>query len=118
MKYDLKVHSRSYKTTFMLKSLFHIRLWTDLIKICINANIMKFMTQFFNKCHFYVIEFFCDLRPSNLIITLTYVLMDNFCPCYFIYLVNFFYFRKKCSSIKNLTSVGMKTKSEVKITSV
>ena len=29
MKYDLKGHPRSYKTTFMLKSFFHIRLWTD-----------------------------------------------------------------------------------------
>ena len=53
-----------------------------------NANIMK--TQFFHKiiydlkCHFYVMEKFCDfftLRPSDLITTLTYVLMDNFCPC-------------------------------------
>ena len=29
MQYDLKGHPRSYKTTFMLKSFFHIRLWTD-----------------------------------------------------------------------------------------
>jgi hypothetical protein len=30
-------------------------------------------------------EKFCDfftLRPSDLITTLTYVLMDNFCPCF------------------------------------
>ena len=33
----------------------------------------------------YVIEKFCDfftLRPSGLITTLTYILMDNFCPCF------------------------------------
>ena len=38
------------------------------------------------KCHFYVMEKFCDLfilRPSDLITTLTYVLMDNFCPCFY-----------------------------------
>ena len=29
MQYDLKGHPRSYKTTFMPKSLQHIRLWTD-----------------------------------------------------------------------------------------
>ena len=29
-----------------------------LMKICINTNIMK--TQFFQKCHFYVMEKFCD----------------------------------------------------------
>ena len=52
------------------------------------ANIMK--TQFFHKiiydlkCHFYVIKKFCDLftlRPSELNRTLTYAIMDNFCPC-------------------------------------
>ena len=35
--------------------------------------------------HFYDMEKFCDfftLRPSDLNITLTYVLMDNFCPCF------------------------------------
>ena len=45
-----------------------------------DANIMK--AQFFPS--FYVMEKFCDLftlRPSDLITTLTYVLMDNFCPC-------------------------------------
>ena len=30
MKYDLKGHSRSYKTTFKPKSFQHIRLWIDL----------------------------------------------------------------------------------------
>ena len=37
------------------------------------------------KCNFYVIEKFCDfftLRTSDLITPLTYVLMDNFCPCF------------------------------------
>ena len=51
-----------------------------LMKICMNASIMK--TQF--EMHFYVMEKFCvffTLRPSNLNTTLTYVLIDNFCPC-------------------------------------
>ena len=33
----------------------------------------------------YVMEKLCDfltLRPSDIISTLTYVLMDNFCPCF------------------------------------
>ena len=34
---------------------------------------------FSHKCHFYGIEKFC---PSDLITTLTYVLMDNFCPSF------------------------------------
>ena len=60
-----------------------------LIKICMNANIIK--TQFFIKlnmiwnvsfCYGEVLWFFVTLRPSNLITTLTYVLMDNLCPCY------------------------------------
>ena len=50
-----------------------------------NANIIK--TQFFHKiindlkCHFYVMDKFHDcftLRTSDLIATLTNVLMDNF----------------------------------------
>ena len=35
--------------------------------------------------HFYVMEKFCDfftLRSSDLNTTLTYVLMDYFCPCF------------------------------------
>ena len=52
------------------------------MKICMNANTMK--TQFSHKivhdlkCHLYVMEKFCDVftfRPSDLIITLTYVLI-------------------------------------------
>ena len=31
------------------------------------------------NCHFDVIENFCDFFYFT---TLTYVLMDNFCPCY------------------------------------
>ena len=37
------------------------------------------------KCHFYIIEKFCDfftLRHSDQNTTLTYILMDNFCPCF------------------------------------
>ena len=35
--------------------------------------------------HFYDMEKFCDfftLRPFDLNITFTYVLIDNFCPCF------------------------------------
>ena len=40
--------------------------------------------------HSYVMEKFCDfitLRPSDLITALTYVLLDNFCPCFKVPLV-------------------------------
>ena len=53
-----------------------------LMKICMNAYIKK--TQIFHKCHFYLMEKVCDsftLKPFDLISTLTYVRMDNFCPC-------------------------------------
>ena len=59
-----------------------------LIKICMNANIKKthfFLKYYDLKCHFYVMEKFCiflTLRPFDLITSLTYVLMDNFCPCF------------------------------------
>ena len=60
-----------------------------LMPIYINANIR--MIPFFHKIydlkrHFYAIEQYCDfftLRPSDLNKTWTYVLMDNFCPCFF-----------------------------------
>ena len=51
-----------------------------------NVNIIK--TQLFHnfiydlKCNFWVMGEFCDfftLRPSDLIATLTNILMDNFC---------------------------------------
>ena len=49
-----------------------------------NANIMKrqYMTGnvTFMVWRSFVI-FFTLLRPSDLIVTLTYVLMDNICPC-------------------------------------
>ena len=32
--------------------------------------------------------YFFTLRPSDLIITLTYVVMDNFCPCFLISLIH------------------------------
>ena len=35
------------------------------------------------KIHFYVMETFFTLRPSDLNTTLNYVLMDNFCPCFY-----------------------------------
>ena len=72
MKYDLKGLPRSYKTTFMPKSFVSGPI---LIKICMNANIMK--TKFFHECHFYIIEkFFIALRPLRPYYNLD-VLTDN-----------------------------------------
>ena len=55
-----------------------------LMKILMNSIMLK--TQFFKlndlKCHFYVMEKFCDFfftLLSDLITTLTYVFIDNFC---------------------------------------
>ena len=50
----------------MLKSFNHIRLWTDLMKVCMNANIM--MTQFFIYVTFKLLRSFAIfiLRPSDL----------------------------------------------------
>ena len=48
--------------------------------------------------HFYVMEkflFFVNLRPSDLNTTLTYVLMDNFCPCFIMILVMFLNWSKR-----------------------
>ena len=62
MKYDLKGHPMSYKTTFMPKCSNSFVYVPILIKISMNANILK--TQIFQRsnmtCHFYVIEKFCD----------------------------------------------------------
>ena len=66
--HDLKGHPRSNKTTFMPKSFKKIRLWTDSDEIGMNANIMK--RKLFHKCHFHVMEKFCEfftLRPANLV---------------------------------------------------
>ena len=53
-----------------------------LMKICMNANIMK--TQYMTCYVTFMLwrSFFFTLRPSDLITTLTYVLKDNFCPCF------------------------------------
>ena len=61
----------SYKTTFMPKSFY------------MNANIMKtnFLNVTFMLWRSFVIFF--TLRPANRITTLTYVIMDNFCPCFY-----------------------------------
>ena len=45
-----------------------------LMKICIKANIMKTQLN--------VTFMFFSLRPSDLTTILTYILMDNFCPCF------------------------------------
>ena len=64
------------------------------MNISMNANIMKILSITIKvTCdHFYVIERLCGLpkafRSANLIITLAYVLVDNFCHCFLIY----FYF--------------------------
>ena len=55
-----------------------------------------FMALNMTSSHFNVIERFRDFftfRPSDLITTLTYVLMDNCCPCLRLIIINFF-FRK------------------------
>ena len=69
-----------------------------LMKICMNVN--KIKTHFFHwiiihlKCHFYVVDqfwwIFFTLRPSDLIRTLTCVLINNFCPCLRFW-ITFFY---------------------------
>ena len=57
-----------------------------LIKICMNDNIVKI--QFFHKVIWNVTFMLWKsfviflLIHSDLITTLTYVLMDNFCPCF------------------------------------
>ena len=85
MKYGLHCRIRpllcqTHASTFVYRPI--------LMKICINANIMK--TQYLHriiydlKCYFHVMKKDCafsTLRPSDLITTLTYVLMDNLCPC-------------------------------------
>ena len=91
MKYDLKAHLRSNKTTFKPKSFYTFVYGLILIKICMNATIMK--TQFFIKLYvydlkyqFYFMEKFCyffTVRPSELITTLTNILIDNFYTLFF-----------------------------------
>ena len=43
-------HRMSYKATFMLKSFWHIHLWIDLMKNCVNAGTM--MIQIFHKIRY------------------------------------------------------------------
>jgi hypothetical protein len=84
MKYDLKGHPRSYKTTFMQNHSSTFVYGPILMKICMNADIIKmqYMTWIVTFCFGEVLWIFL-LRPSDLITNLTYVLMDNFCPCFF-----------------------------------
>ena len=62
VKFDLKGHPRSLLCKKKSRTFVYGPI---LIKICINANIMK--THFFNKiihdlkCYFYVMEKFCNL---------------------------------------------------------
>ena len=85
MKYDLIGHPRSSMNIFMPNLSSTLVNWPILMKICKNANIKN--TQFFHKIiydlkfHFMLwrrFVFFFTLRPSDLITTLTYVLMDIF----------------------------------------
>ena len=78
-KYDPKGHPRSYKTILCQNHSSTLSYGPILMKILISWR------QFFHRWHFYIIEKFCyffTLRPSDLNTTLTYVLMDNFCPCF------------------------------------
>ena len=78
----------SYKSTFMPNHSSTFVYEPILMNICMNDNIMK--THFHEiiydlKGHFYVIRsfvIFFTLQPSDLITTLSYILMDNFCPCF------------------------------------
>ena len=77
MKYKLKGHSRpllcqNHSSAFVYGPI--------LMKICMNANIMKTYVPFMLWRSFVILF---TLRPSDLITTLTYVLMDNFYPCPF-----------------------------------
>ena len=47
-----------------------------------NAKIIKTQYIYDLKCNVYIMEKFCDLITSDLITTLTYVLMEYFCPCF------------------------------------
>ena len=66
--------SQNYSSTFVYGPI--------LMKLFMNANIMK--TQYNLKCSTFIMEFciFLNVRLSDLITTLTYILMDNFCPCF------------------------------------
>ena len=68
MKYELKGHQWLNKTTFMLKSFQHIRLWTDFDENDLKCDDMEKSSDFFT------------LIPSDLNTTLNYVRMDKFCP--------------------------------------
>ena len=77
MKYKLKGHSRpllcqNHSSAFVYGPI--------LMKICMNANIMKTYVPFMLWRSFVILF---TLRPSDLITTLTYVLMDNFLTCSF-----------------------------------
>ena len=94
MKYNLRGHPRSYKTTLVAKIIlahsFMDRFWWKFVWMLISWRHNLFMKLFINelKCHLYVMEKFCDiftLRPSDLITTLTYVLMFKYCPCFLDY---------------------------------
>ena len=119
MKYDLIGHSRPYKTTFMhsnsstfvyepnlmkifkndnMETIFFNKLymtWNGLGNISYNWNYMSrnYMKCYWAPkmsllCHEEVLWFF-TLRPFDLITKSTYVLLDNFSPCFIYRLQNF-----------------------------
>ena len=65
----------SYKKNKKILSFFSFQIDQK----CLEDTITKIIHDL--KCHFYVMNKFCDflnLRPSGIITTLTYVLMNNF----------------------------------------
>ena len=83
----------SYKKTSSLRNSSTFVYEPILMNICLNDDIIK--TQFLINCIWTEISLLCygevlcffTLRPSDLISTLTYVLLDNFCPCFIVFSV-------------------------------
>ena len=92
MKYDLKGHPRSYKTSFVHYHFSTFVYGPILMKIYMNANITK--TQFFHKIiyglnfHFYVMKkfvIFFTLAHFDLITTLNYVLRTTYVLVFYLF---------------------------------
>ena len=78
-KYDLKGHWSSEKAPSMLTSFYHTNLWTDY-----DENLYQCYS--YKDATFYRVKY--DIRGYerwnflSKIKTLTYFVMDNFCPCF------------------------------------
>ena len=76
------VEYKQWTSLFLLKDFNHrnrFHNWLD------TENSFTLCMKYDLKGHFYVIVRCCDFfpfRPSDLITTLTYILMNNFCPCF------------------------------------